>query len=200
MNWRPMCLMILAALGLSLCLSIALADEDCPAEYEDCMTVTAPRITCEDGWICSDGMPRIGIQDCWRDLTGMPNAAISSPYGEQREKGPHNGIDIAVPTGTTVYAAKDGVVSQVKAGYPEGDKSTPNGNFVRITYDDGTEGVYLHLLEASVKEGWSVDAGDAVGESNDTGFGSGPHLHYTQYADGTETETVDPAAEHSACG
>lgn len=164
------------------------------------MTVTAPRITCEDGWTCSDGMPQIGIEDCWRDLTSMPNAAISSPYGEQRGSKTHNGIDIAVPTSTTVYAAKDGVVSKVEGGYPKGDKTTLNGNFVRIAYDDGTEGVYLHLLKPSVKKDWSVDAGDAVGTSNDTGSGSGPHLHYTQYTDGTRTETVDPTMEHSACG
>lgn len=129
----------------------------------------------------------------------MPNAYISSPYGVPRGNRIHNGVDIAVPTGTPVYAAKDGVVSEVVGIYPEGDRSTLNGNFVRINYDDGTAGAYLHLQKTTVKEGWSVDAGDKIGTSNDTGSGFGPHLHYTQYTDGDGPDTVDPTVEHSAC-
>lgn len=174
------------------------ADDDC--DYDDCITVTAKRITCEDGWTCSDGMPFFGRQACWRDLTGMPHAPISAPYGEPRKDGIHSGVDIAVPTGTPVHAAKDGVVSQVVRGFLEGDRSTHNGNYIRINYDDGTQGAYLHLLAPSVEEGWSVDAGDTIGTSNDTGSGTNAHLHYTQYTDGSRTETVDPTLEHSACG
>ncbi len=102
-----------------------------------------------------------------------------------------------MPTGTPVCAAKDGVVEEELDEIPVKDKSTPNGNFVRINYDDGTEGVFLHLESASVEKGDSVDAGDLVGTSNETGSTFGAHLHYTQYDD--QGETVDPVLEHPDC-
>ena len=77
-------------------------------------------------------------------------------------------------------------------------QGTGNGNFVRISYDDGTEGVYLHLLSVYVGTGDGVAAGEQIGTSNDTGDSQGPHLHYTQYDD--EDSAVDPTAEHDACG
>ena len=163
------------------------------------MTVTAPRIACEDGWTCSDSRPQYHRVDCYRDLTADPDAPISGAYGEARDKGPHGGLDLAVPTGTPVYAAKEGVVSRVVDEFPVKDRSTPNGNFVRIDYDDGTEGAYLHLESASVEEGDSVDAGDLVGASNDAGYSHGSHLHYTQCKDDTRRETVDPVLEHPDC-
>lgn len=98
-----------------------------------------------------------------------------------------------------MYAAKEGVVQDVVDGYAVGDRSTLNGNYVRVHYDDGTVGVYLHLKSAAVREGDSVDAGDLLGESNDTGRSSGPHLHYTQFDDLSRSGTQDPALVHSNC-
>ena len=197
-------LAVLLALGfVGMCVNALPADdeEDCPVA--DCMVVTGERVTCEDGWICSDGLPFVDSLDCYLFLTAKRDALITSGYGAPRPSGPHDGIDLGVPSGTAVYAAKDGVIAGVAFGLPNGDRSTANGNYVRINYDDGTQGVFLHLERVLVSVrtvGTSVDAGDQIGTSNDTGSSSGPHLHYTQYTDRTRSKTVDPTHEHPICG
>lgn len=106
---------------------------------------------------------------------------------------------MAVPTGTDVFAAKDGEVTEVVRGYPVGDRTTYNGNYVRIQYDDDTLGTYIHLETATVEVGWSIQAGDKIGTSNDTGKSLGPHLHYTLYTDETRDDTLDPTLEFPNC-
>ena len=199
------------AVGIAILLGMVLswlgadvsASDDPPCPVQDCLVVTGERITCKDGWICSDGRPVNDSLDCYLSLTAQQNAMITSPYGTPRPRGPHTGVDLGVPTGTPVYAAKAGAIAEVAYGFPVGDRSTPNGNFIRINYDDGTQGVFLHLervLESVRNVGTGVDAGDQIGTTNDTGQSSGPHLHYTQYRDPSRQETDDPVLEHPHCG
>ncbi len=98
-------------------------------------------------------------------------------------------ISIAVPTSTELYAAKDGIVFAAYGELPEGDKSTPNGNFVRINNSDDTQTVYIHVLSVAVEEGDHVVAEQLIGESNDTGRSGGPHVHITQFRDQGSGET-----------
>ena len=110
------------------------------------------------------------------------------------------GIDISVPTGTAVYAAKDGVVREIRRDLPEGDRTTTAGNYVTIDYDDGSVGRYLHLLTVSVEAGWGVGSGDQIGTSNATGSTiTGPHLHYDHHEDRARREPEDPEVEHGNC-
>ncbi len=173
---------------------------DCPPDVDECTEVTAPRISCPVGAVCTEGRP--SSIPCVSGLTANPDAPISSPYGEERAGGPHNGIDIAVPRNTPVYAAKDGTVSAEVGTLAAGDRSTANGNYVRINYDDGTQGVFLHLLSTTVVRGARVSAGQQVGTSNDTGSSSGDHLHYTAYPSQNPRDrqtTSNPALIHSDC-
>lgn len=131
----------------------------------------------------------------------MEDAPITSAFGVPRRNGRHNGVDLGVPNGTELYAAKDGVVIQSVNRYKKGDPTAPaNGNFVRINYDDGTQGVYLHM-QLQKKEVVNVDdrvsAGDLIGYSNDTGHSDGPHLHYTHYNRSGQAE--DPTLVHAQC-
>ncbi|MCY3604944.1 MAG: M23 family metallopeptidase [Gammaproteobacteria bacterium] len=121
--------------------------------------------------------------DCWSLLTGDASAVISS--GEGYRNHPitgdwryHNGIDIAVASGTIVRAAQQGTIVQVVNSYRVGT-GADGGNLVRINYTDGTQGVYLHLLRTAVSVGASVSPGDIVGTADDTGNSTGPHLHYS---------------------
>jgi len=93
-------------------------------------------------------------------------------------------IDIAMPIGTDVLAARGGVVFDVASKNFKGGVSREEyayaANFVRILHDDGTFAVYAHLNWDSirVKPGDRVVAGQYIADSGNTGFSSGPHLHF----------------------
>jgi murein DD-endopeptidase MepM/ murein hydrolase activator NlpD len=88
-------------------------------------------------------------------------------------------IDIAMPEGTPIIAARGGVVVKIENSQ-SGRGNNPAGNFVRIIHDDGTMGVYLHLMKGSVsvREGQRVETGSRIARSGNTGNSTGPHLHF----------------------
>ena len=100
---------------------------------------------------------------------------ISSYYGYRKNSNTgaeelHRGVDIAVPTGTVVYAAHDGTVTQ--AAY-----DSYYGNYVVITDSKGYTTKYARMDSLTVSAGQSVKKGDTVGESGNTGSSTGSHLH-----------------------
>ncbi|WP_077046283.1 peptidoglycan DD-metalloendopeptidase family protein [Pseudomonas sp. KK4] len=114
----------------------------------------------------------------WR---GGPFRVSQGANGQYSHFGPKNryAIDIAMPEGTPIIAARGGVV--VKTENSQAGRGTDaSGNFVRVLHDDGTMGVYLHLKKGSVsvREGQRVAVGSALALSGNTGNSSGPHLHF----------------------
>ncbi len=106
-------------------------------------------------------------------------------------------IDIAMPVGTDVLAARGGVVFDVAGNNFKGGVSRAEyahaANFVRILHDDGTFAVYAHLNWNSirVRPGDRVVAGQYIADSGNTGFSSGPHLHFAvQRNTGMNIESV----------
>lgn len=102
-------------------------------------------------------------------------------------------VDFAVPAGTPVLAARDGVVMQVESAAtarldpriafdPADDRV--RGNFVRILHDDGTMALYAHLQQAGVvvAPGARVLRGTIIGFSGNTGLSTAPHLHFVVQA------------------
>ena len=93
-------------------------------------------------------------------------------------------LDFAADIGTPVLAARAGTVMQVESDFSKAglkrEKYGGRANFVRILHDDGTMGLYAHLRAdgALVRMGQRVTAGQQIGLSGNTGFTTGPHLHF----------------------
>lgn len=93
-------------------------------------------------------------------------------------------VDFGADIGTPVVAARDGVVMQVESDFAKAgldlEKFGGRANFVRILHDDGTMALYAHLQESGVlvRVGQRVHAGQQIGLSGNTGFTTGPHLHF----------------------
>ncbi len=94
----------------------------------------------------------------------------TSPFGRRWGRA-HNGIDMAGPTGTPIYATADGVV--VHAGWQRG-----YGNVVKIKHELGTETIYGHMSKIRVTKGQRVSRADRIGDMGNTGRSTGSHLHY----------------------
>lgn len=88
----------------------------------------------------------------------------------------HGGIDYAVPEGTPVHAARDGVVKIAGANHPW--MGWQGGNAVLIQHPDGMHTGYAHLSRIIVSVGQQVSQGQVIGYSGSTGLVTGPHLHF----------------------
>ncbi len=93
----------------------------------------------------------------------------------------HNGIDFQAPKGTPVKAALTGVVSGT--GNTDVQRGCYSyGKWALIRHPNGLSTLYAHLSSINVSAGSSVETGDVVGYSGNTGYSTGPHLHFTVYA------------------
>ncbi len=103
-----------------------------------------------------------------------PPITITDTYGYSRITGgnsiSHKGTDFRAAIGTPVYAMNSGVVRFT-------DYLRNYGYTVVIDHGLGLHTVYMHLSEILVKEGQSVNKGDLIAKSGNTGYVIGPHLH-----------------------
>ncbi|NOQ63576.1 MAG: peptidoglycan DD-metalloendopeptidase family protein [Methyloprofundus sp.] len=94
-------------------------------------------------------------------------------------------VDLAMPLRSRVHAARAGIVMSLENDFFKGgvDKQAykARANSIRILHDDGSMAVYAHLQvdRAQVYEGMQVEAGQLIAFSGNTGFSSGPHLHFS---------------------
>ena len=93
-------------------------------------------------------------------------------------------IDLVMPEQTAVYAARGGTVVEIAhsnfRGGEDWGKVGAQANIVRILHDDGTHALYAHLSWDSirVRTGQRVERGENIAASGNTGFSTGPHLHF----------------------
>ena len=96
----------------------------------------------------------------------------------------HDGVDLAAPTGTPIFAASDGTVvsSESNGGY---------GNWIHIEHSERLSTVYGHLsaFSSGIGPGVQVKEGQLIGFVGSTGHSTGPHLHFEIVSNG---KPVDP--------
>jgi len=111
---------------------------------------------------------------------------LTQKYGETEYSyfyhgNPHNGIDIGAPIGTPVYAASDGEVIAVDNNDQSLYAKYQYGKYILIKHRNNLATFYAHLSKQLVSVGDSVKKGDLIGYSGNTGFVTGPHLHFGVY-------------------
>lgn len=106
-------------------------------------------------------------------------------------------LDWKMPVGTPVHAARDGVIVKIKDDSDKGgpDRQYENcANYILIRHTDGTLANYAHLQRGSSKVvlGQKVKAGDWIACSGNSGFSTGPHLHFAVFRtkNGSERESI----------
>ena len=114
---------------------------------------------------------------------------ISSPYGyrtdpfNKKKKDFHTGLDIANKKGTFIRSAFDGVV--VKAG-----NDYEAGNFIKIQTGEEVLTLYAHNQFLFVKPGDKVLKGQVIATMGDTGYATGPHLHFEYRVNGIKYNPI----------
>ena len=151
-----------------------------------------------------DGPSLAGFKYAWRVVLGAPNAAhrphepyrvpfaLGSSYKVSQAyplrithttPDSEYAVDLAVPDGTPIYAAREGMVINVRHDFFRGAADVAlldQANVVEILHDDGTIGIYAHLHWESIRvqPGQSVRRGQYIADSGNTGLTTGPHLHF----------------------
>ena len=114
---------------------------------------------------------------------------LTSPFGKRDQPTAgastyHQGVDLAGPLNTPIYASRAGVVTVATS-------SRSAGNYVTINHGDGYSSVYMHMTRYVVSKGQAVSAGQLIGYMGSTGISTGSHLHFGISYNGTY---VNPAS------
>ena len=118
----------------------------------------------------------------------LEGSRMTSGYGMRdhpilRQRRRHDGIDLAAPTGTPVYATADGIVGRA-------DWFSSYGLYVSIDHGADLETRYAHMSRLAVSAGDRVRKGDVIGYVGSTGRSTGPHLHYEVRVDGVAVNPI----------
>lgn len=156
---------------------------------------TAPTVgTTEATLAYSSPIPQRGISVPSR--MPLEGAALTSGFGMRNHpvlggRRQHQGIDLAAPTGTPVYATADGVVGRA-------DLYSSYGLFISLEHGASMETRYAHLSRLAVAAGDSVKKGDLIGYVGSTGRSTGPHLHYEVRVEGLAVNPIPYMVESEA--
>ncbi|MDC0667873.1 phosphodiester glycosidase family protein [Nannocystis radixulma] len=147
---------------------------------------------CEKG--CHEEM--VGVPDSCNDdsdyklpyACGDAFTCSQANFGSSHQGSQAYAWDFAMPKGTPVHAARGGTIAYLEMRSPAGSQCyDPPGlleachnkaNFIGIKHADGTVALYMHLREMKVQKGDVVQQGQLIALSGNSGYTSGPHLHF----------------------
>ena len=156
-----------------------LEDDFDEAVYQEWLATYVPPTTAPE-------TPTVGDSG-W--LTPVSDYRLSSPFGMRMHpilgyERMHNGIDMACPAWTPIYATRGGKVTIAKY-------SDSAGNYVQINHGDGYASVYMHMIQYVVSYGEYVAQGQLIGYVGNTGLSKGNHLHFGISYNGTYVNPME---------
>lgn len=129
---------------------------------------------------------------------GFGNTSFAQSHQAVYSGKGHNGIDLAANIGTQIYSAENGQI----VGIGDTDKTCQGaslGKWVLIRHDNGLSTLYAHLSLIKVSSDQRVKRGEVIGLSGNTGYSTGPHLHFGLYAsDGVKVSSLK--SKVAGCG
>jgi murein DD-endopeptidase MepM/ murein hydrolase activator NlpD len=162
--------------------SLIVSEIRAPSKGTGCQAALNYKYQMGDFSRAMDGEPfRVPFDDNRAHRVGQ---AFGGPLTTHNSPESQYALDIDMPQGTKIVAAKEGIVvdfafTHTNAGSINDSKNL-NANFVLLEHTDGTLTIYSHLAPRPVALvlGNKVNAGALIGYSGNTGYSSGPHLHF----------------------
>jgi len=154
---------------------IAQAEKDLKkAEYQEWLATYVPPTTRPSGGN-TDPSTQAPSSSGW--VSPLKSYRLTSPFGMRKhpisgKMKMHEGVDMAAPEGTPIYAAKSGKVT--RTAFQAGGA----GYYVSINHGDGFSSIYMHMTHYIVSPGQYVNAGQVIGYVGSTGGSTGNHLHF----------------------
>ncbi len=126
----------------------------------------------------------------------LDDTRLTSDYGMRTHpvlggRRSHNGVDLAAPTGTPIYATADGYVSKA-------EWFSSYGKYVSIEHGANLQTRFAHMSDIAVTSGTRVKKGQLIGYVGSTGRSTGPHLHYEVRIAGKPVNPVPYMVESEA--
>lgn len=133
----------------------------------------------------------------------LDNVRITQQFGKTADSGrlyssgTHNGIDLAASIGTPIRSSLAGTIQAV--GNTDAVRGCYSyGKWVLVRHGNGLSTLYAHMSQVNVSQGQTVSTGQVLGYSGDTGYATGPHLHFTVYA--SDAVQVRQLGTKTPCG
>lgn len=122
----------------------------------------------------SNGNANVNVGSGW--IVPCSYVMLTSPFGNRNTgiagaSTYHQGVDLAAPAGTPIYASRGGTVTRATYG-------SSSGYYVSINHHDGFSSIYMHMTNYVVSAGQTVSQGQVIGYVGSTGISSGNHLHF----------------------
>lgn len=122
----------------------------------------------------SGGNTNVNVGSGW--IVPCSYVMLTSPFGNRNTgiagaSTYHQGVDLAAPAGTPIYASRGGTVTRATYG-------SASGNYVSINHHDGFSSIYMHMTHYVVYAGQQVSQGQVIGYVGRSGIASGDHLHF----------------------
>ena len=119
----------------------------------------------------------------------LKGSRLSSPFGWRDDpisgvRRHHAAVDLSAPQGTPVFAAMEGTVLVLSY-----DRTY--GNFIILSHPGGYQTMYAHLNSFSIKQGGQVAQGAQIGTVGNTGYSTGPHLHFAIFKNSRAVNPLD---------